>query len=115
MPGTTASRCLTQRGHSSSSSARSAGNGQFNFPFDVLADNSRDRILVVDQGNSRIQSFTRNGRFQFDFGGFGEEEGQFNSCGSGAISSTVAPDSGNSVIVADSGSDRIQVFRQTDH
>lgn len=41
---------------------------QFNLPHDVWVD-SRDRVLVCDRGNKRVQIFDRDGRYTGEWGG----------------------------------------------
>ncbi len=79
------------------------GNGQFNAPSNVVADN-QGNIYVADTGNNRVQVFNLNGTFQYLFGGYGTGNGQFNS------PNGLAADTTGHLYVADSGNNRVQQF-----
>lgn len=76
-----------------------SGNGQFNGVRGIAVDQSTGDVLVVDQGNERVQRFESDGTYLSQFG-------------SGQLSSpdqiAVAPD--GFVLVADTGNDRIAKF-----
>ena len=80
-----------------------SGEGEFIGPSGVAVD-SKDNMLVADQGNDRIQVFDSNGKFLFAFGSYGTREGQFN------YPHGVAVDSKGNILVADTFNNRIQVF-----
>ncbi|MBS3956583.1 MAG: 6-bladed beta-propeller [Clostridiales bacterium] len=86
----------------------------FNRPLDV-AFGINDRIYVVDSDNNRIAVFSRQGRFLFEFGGFGItkpspgfeatwEEGLLN------FPLGIDIDDDGTVYIADFRNDQIQVF-----
>jgi hypothetical protein len=62
------------------------------------------RILVVDSGNHRLQSFNCQGDFLSAFGTFGDGQGQFNN------PQGLAVDSEGRVIVVDRGNNRLVVL-----
>ena len=61
------------------------------------------RLYVADTGNNRVQAFVRGNIFQIAFGGFGQNEREFEHVG-GICSN------GSNVYVVDSGNSRIQIF-----
>jgi len=80
-----------------------SGIGQFNQPIDVAVD-STNRIIVVENGNHRIQIFDSTGTHIQSFGSSGTANGQFNG------PTGVAVDSNDRIIVADFNNDRVQIF-----
>lgn len=77
--------------------------GEFNFP--ILASTSPDGTLyVVDKGNFRIQAFSPEGKFLFQFGTLGRYPGQF------ASPKGVATDVSGNVYVSDTAFGNVQVF-----
>ncbi len=78
-------------------------NGEFNSPLGVAVD-SKDRIIVADYNNHRIQIFDSDGNFVSSFGSKGSADGKFDS------PSGVAVDSKDRIIVADYNNHRIQIF-----
>ncbi|HKV72866.1 MAG TPA: hypothetical protein VJN62_16565, partial [Gemmatimonadales bacterium] len=86
---------------------RGSAAGQFVDP-DGVAVSASGIVYVVDSGNSRIQTFTRDGTFIAQWGAHGTGNGQFDF---GAFPLTgVALDASGNVYVADAGNDRIQKF-----
>ena len=65
---------------------------------------ANDRLYVVDEGNRRVQVFTREGVSVAAFGGHGTGDGQF-----GGIAGICADADGN-IYAADNGNHRIQKF-----
>jgi len=81
-----------------------SGPGQFGWVTDVVED-SAGNFYVSEYGeNDRIQKFSRDGEFLLQWGGVGEELGQFRRPQSLAI------DDQDHVWVADSCNHRIQIF-----
>ncbi|MEM3916808.1 MAG: 6-bladed beta-propeller, partial [Candidatus Nitrosocaldus sp.] len=80
-----------------------SNDGEFRFPTGVAVD-SRDRIIVADVWNNRIQVFDSNGNFLFNFGKEGSDDGEF------MFPNGVAVDGFGNIIVADTFNNRIQVF-----
>ena len=68
---------------------------------------SAGNVYVADTNNNRIQKFTSTGTFITQWGGYGSEDGQFDSPGG------VAVDSAGNVYVADWNNNRIQKFTST--
>ena len=79
------------------------GNGELNSPLGVAVD-SKDRIIVADTNNHRIQIFDSDGNFVSSFGSLGSGDGRFDS------PSGVATDSNDRIIVADYDNHRVQIF-----
>ena len=102
-------------GHCSGFGERGTGIGQFSRAFGVAVD-SRDRIIIADHDNNRIQICNEQGECSA-FGGSSDtaatssvsrntvkaEPGKFNGPGS------VAVDDQDQIIIADGNNDRIQV------
>lgn len=63
----------------------------------------QQRLYVADSGNNRVQAFIRGNVFQLAFGGFGQNEREFERVGGICSNET-------NVFVVDSGNSRIQVF-----
>ena len=82
---------------------RGLGNGMFQHPHGV-AVNDRDKIVIADALNHRVQVFDSNGTFLRSFGHRGENAGEF-KCPVG-----VAIDKDRNIFVADNGNHRIQIF-----
>ena len=61
-------------------------------------------MIVVDDGNHRVQVFKLDGTFVRQWGGMGDGPRQFSQPGGVAVV-------GNEVIVCDSGNHRMQVFK----
>jgi DNA-binding beta-propeller fold protein YncE len=84
---------------------RGSGPGQFLRPSGVTFDASRDRILISDRDNHRIQAFNADGIFISSFGTRGEEPGHLYHPWGLATS----PD-GTLIVVGDCSFRRIQLF-----
>lgn len=89
------------------------GDGQMVFPISV--DISPDgRTYVLDAGNARIQVFDSQGEYITQWGGQGDEPGQFDFFGGGlttaGVLGSIAVDDDGFVYVADVGNRRIQKF-----
>lgn len=77
--------------------------GQFIWPTDIAFDDA-GRVFVSEYGDhDRIQVFDREGKYQFEFGAFGQGDGQFSRPQSMVID-------GKDVYVTDSCNHRIAVF-----
>ncbi len=87
-----------------------SGNGQFLYPRDVAVGAVGDlstgigNIFVADTGNNRVQAFDSEGDYLFQFGGFGNTEGKFNSPVS------IAVDFNFRIYTVDKENSRIQKF-----
>jgi sugar lactone lactonase YvrE len=80
------------------------GPGEFAWVTDVVED-SEGSIYVSEYGDTdRIQKFSRDGKFLLQWGGTGEEPGQFRRPQSMAV------DADDNIWVADACNHRIQVF-----
>jgi len=90
-------------------------NGMFRSPR-PLAVTDRDEIVVVDNGNHRVQAFDSNGTFLRSFGHKGENAGEFSYPNGIAIDNdkkVFIADMGNhtgNVIVVDKGNKLIKIF-----
>jgi streptogramin lyase len=80
-----------------------AGNGQFNNPSGICADNYGN-IYVADTGNHRIQKFDADGNFILKWGANGTGDGYFN------YPRGLAADAQGNVYVADCNNSRVQKF-----
>lgn len=76
--------------------------GEFYYPAKLAFGNGR--VYVSDSYNNRIQVFTLEGQFLFQFGGMGFWRGSFR------VASGVAVGQGGLVYAADYYNDRVQVF-----
>lgn len=87
--------------------------GEFRLP-GSLAIGPDDLVYVPDQGNSRVQKFTRDGMFVGKFGSLGSEPGQFGGGqaegGRFAGPQFVSFDSAGNVYTTDAALDRVQKF-----
>jgi len=77
---------------------------QFNFPSGMDVD-ARNRIFVADSNNHRVQCLDSHGKFLFQFGSFGNGNGEFHYPKDVAFQSRL-----QRILVADSKNNRIQVF-----
>ncbi len=84
---------------------RGAGQGEFNFPTEILA--VKDELIVVDAMNFRVQIFDRNGGFKASFGQAG------NSPGSMFRSKGIAADEDGNFYLADAFFDCVQAFNRS--
>ena len=73
-------------------------------PVDVLASEYEHYVYVSDNDNHKIRVFSRNGRFEFEWGKFGEGQGEFRYPGMLAVNQF------NQVFVVDVLNTRVQVF-----
>ena len=80
------------------------GGGQFDRPTSVCCD-SKDRVIVADKDNHRVQIFTIAGKFLHAFGERGPKVGQFN------YPWDVACNSLDQILVSDTRNHRIQLFQ----
>jgi len=87
-----------------------SGDGEFYYPKDVYASIKGDLstgigdIFVADTGNERVQRLKPDGEFVYQFGGFGDRLGKFNTPRS------ITVDFNYVIYVCDSDNDRIQKF-----
>lgn len=80
------------------------GPGEFNFVTDAVQD-AQGNYYIAEYGEyDRIQKFTRDGKFVLQWGGHGEEPGQF------IRPQNLAIDEQGQIWVADACNHRIQVF-----
>lgn len=76
--------------------------GELRYPVSI-AFGFDENIVIVDEGNNRVQVFDNQMNFKFAFGGTGAS-GQLNDpCG-------VAIDLEGNIVIADSGNNRIEIF-----
>lgn len=89
------------------------GSGQFTFGRDVVVD-SEGFIYAGDYGglNDRIQKFSRDGRYLLEWGGMGEEPGQFRRP-QGMVVEHRGGD--EMILVADTANHRLQRFSREGH
>jgi len=92
---------------------KGTGNGEFQLPGSV-AIGPDGLIYVPDQGNSRVQRFTSEGKFVGTWGSLGSEPGQFgggqSAGGRFAGPQFVAFDRAGNIYTTDAALDRIQKF-----
>lgn len=77
--------------------------GGFNLPMSIAID-SKDRIYVLDSGNFRVQRFTPEGKFDFEFGEVGSRLGMFSR------PKGIAIDRDDNVYVMDASFANFQIF-----
>ena len=80
-----------------------SADGQFDGPAGIAFD-SEDNLLVVDQGNNRVQKYSRDGQFLMGWGKGGSRDGELNEPWG------IALDEAGDVYVADWGNSRVQKF-----
>jgi streptogramin lyase len=85
-----------------------SGNGQFSSPAGI-AVGPNGWIYVIDQGNHRIESFTKDGTYLGQKGSYGWNDAQFDEPKGVAIGGP-ADGKAFTVLVVDSGNDRVQRF-----
>ncbi|MFL6455223.1 MAG: 6-bladed beta-propeller, partial [Nitrososphaeraceae archaeon] len=100
---TTRNKCTDPDG---ASGPLTLGDGQFNNPSGIAADSGK--VYAIDY-NNRIQVFSDNGTFIRKWGTGGSGPGQFLHP-EGITVDTSGNNNNNTVYVADSGNNRIQVF-----
>jgi len=83
---------------------RGTGNGEFNFPTHICADN--DFIYITDAMNFRVQIFDYKGAFVRVIGSWGRGGGNFSK------PKGVAVDKKNRVFVTDAMFDNVQIFNR---
>jgi len=92
---------------------KGTGDGEFQLPGSV-AFGPDGLLYVPDQGNSRVQKFTPDGKFVGKFGGHGSRPGQFGGSqpvgGRFAGPQFVAFDRAGNVYTTDAGLNRVQKF-----
>lgn len=98
-----------------------SGDGQFNYPSGVALDSSGNVFVsdihvvssdgVSQSGNGRIQKFEGNGIFTTKWGSRGSADGQFIAPHGIAIKSAKVSFLEERMFVADTGNNRIQVFK----
>jgi len=86
------------------------GPGAFSNPTAVALDHDRDRIIVADRDNNRVQVLSAvDGSFLFEFGSYGPEPGDFRHPESMCI------DNQGRIIVVDTSNHRLQAFTPEGH
>ncbi len=83
--------------------------GQLDSPVDAAIDPAGN-VYVVDQKNSRVQKYARNGKFLLQWGSVGQGDGQFADAGE-VLGPTGIAATNEYVWVADTWNHRIQQFR----
>ena len=92
----------------------SEGNGTGELRFPAGASQGRfDDFIVADTGNHRIQNFFSNGTFVYTFGSRGNGTGQEFESPTAALGNE--PGNPGTIIVADTGNDRIMSFQYAPH
>lgn len=82
----------------------SEGRGIFYTPLKLAKDRAEDNIYVIDTMAGKVLKFNKDGVFQTEWGGVGNEDGQF------ILPTGIAVDSKDTVYVVDMGNLRIQQF-----
>ena len=85
-------------------SVRRGSNEKPSDPADILVGNIRNYLYISDNDNHKIKVYKQDGTFQFEWGRFGEGEGEFRY--TGILSSNKA----NEVFVVDVINTRVQKF-----
>lgn len=96
---TTGSEFITKFGE------RGIGEGQFNFPTNIIVGND-GYVYVVETGNHRVQVFDQDYEYFDDFGTLGIRPGEFRR------PKGIALDSENNIYVVDSDFCNFQIFNQ---
>ncbi len=87
-----------------------SGDRQFYYPQDVKValvgdlETGLGNIFIADTGNNRVQRLDENGGFIYQFGGFGQDPGKFNT------PVGIAVDFNYRIYVSEKDNDRIQLF-----
>jgi uncharacterized repeat protein (TIGR01451 family) len=88
-----------------------SGNGQFSNPTGIALDQSQHVVFVTDTGNNRVEVFDYQGNYLQQFGGTGSGNGELNAPhGIAVLESTTYT---HYIYVADTGNNRIEVFKAT--
>lgn len=78
--------------------------GKFTWPRGISANGPENIIAVADSSNHRVQVFDANGVYRFEFGTYGNGDGEFDCLAGVAINRI------GQFIIADRYNHRIQVF-----
>lgn len=73
-------------------------------PADIVASKLKDYLYISDNENHKIKVFKQNGDFEFEWGKFGEEQGEFRYPG------IMTPNEFNEIFVVDVLNTRVQKF-----
>ena len=84
---------------------KGSGTGEFLHPHDVAIDPAGN-ILVVDTGNHRVVKLNSKGAYLTEVGGFGWDDGQFNS------PTGISTGTGLEVYIADRENQRVALYSQ---
>jgi len=82
------------------------GNGEFRYPHGVALDADENILYVVDNENNRIQKFASDGTYLTQWGSFGSMPDQL------SYPTYLSAGSHGKIYVADTGNDRIQIFKK---
>lgn len=96
---------ISKWGANGGDSSSGSGDGEFSAASAVDVD-SQGNVYALDYDNARVQKFDTNGNFLAKWGSPGTGEGQFDSPEGLKVSAN-----GNTVLVADSDNQRIQIFK----
>ena len=96
---------ISKWGANGGDSSSGSGDGEFSAVSAVDVD-GQGNVYVLDYDNARVQKFDTNGNFLAKWGSPGTGEGQFDSPEGLRVSAN-----GNTVFVADSDNQRIQIFK----
>lgn len=80
------------------------GIDHFNKPTDVAVAANGDIYVTDGYGNSRVMCFDTNGRYKFDWGKHGSNQGEF------VYPHNIVIDKDNKIYIADRGNRRVQIF-----
>lgn len=84
-----------------------AGNGEFNEPSGVAANDTNSRVYVVDKGNNRVEYFSSSGTYKGQFNGSDAPAGPFSEPTAVAVNQ-----SNGDVWVVDSGHNVVDEFTE---
>ncbi len=96
---------VSKWGANGGDSSSGSGDGEFSAVSAVDVD-SQGNVYALDYDNARVQKFDANGNFLAKWGSPGTGDGQFNHPEGLQVSAN-----GNTVMVADSDNERIQIFK----